>query len=141
VNNLFACQEAKTDFQLVWFAESHNIVVESLSSNDHLSYYVGKKPILYLPSKDRSPSGASSKNSKPEYEANAISSANGTKDKKKKTGSSSSSNLGGKGCNWYCKHSAGTASSHIWIACNELKVRSDRNGAEMGAPSRKSITL
>jgi hypothetical protein len=55
--------------------------VENLSSKDHLTYHEAKEHILNLPSNHRSPSGASSKNSKPQYEANAVSSSNGKKDK------------------------------------------------------------
>jgi hypothetical protein len=107
VKDLFTCQEVKRDFLLAWFAESHDNVVENLSSKDHLTYHEAKERILNLPSNHRSPSGASSKNSKPQHEANAVSSSNGKKDKKKKKGSSSSSNSGGKECNWCRKHSPG----------------------------------
>jgi hypothetical protein len=99
MKDLFACQEAKPDFLLAWVAESYDNVVQNLSSKDHLTYHEAKEPILIIPSNHRSPSGASSKNSKPQHEANAISSSNGKKDKKKKKGSSSSSNSGGKECN------------------------------------------
>jgi hypothetical protein len=134
VKDLFACQEVKRDFLLAWFAECHDNVVENLSSKDHLTYHKAKERILNLPSKYRSPSGASSKNSKPQHEANAVSSSNGKKDKKKKKGSLSSSNSGGKECNWCRKHSPGTASGHIWTQCKELRARRYRNGAEMVAP-------
>jgi hypothetical protein len=76
VKDLFACQEAKRDFLLAWFAESHDNVVENLSSKDHLTYHETKEGILNLPSNHRAPSGASSKNSEPQHEANALSSSN-----------------------------------------------------------------
>jgi hypothetical protein len=134
VKDLFTCQETKWDFLLAWFAESYDNIVENLSSNDHLTYHEAKKRILDLPSNHRSPSAASSKNSKPQHEANAISSSNGMKDKKKKKGSSSSVNLCSKEYNWCRKHSLGTASGHIWTQCKELKARRDRNDAETAAP-------
>jgi hypothetical protein len=123
----------KRDFLLVWFAESHDNVLENLSSNDHLTYHEAKERILTLHSNHHSPSGASSKNSKPQHEAHAVSSSNLKKHKKKKKGSSSSSNSGGKECNWCRKHSPSTASSHLWTQCKELKAQRDRNGAETGA--------
>jgi hypothetical protein len=122
MKDLFACEEAKKDLLLLWLAKSHDIVVENLSSKDYLTYYEAKKCILNLPSTHHSPSGASSKNSKPQYEANAISLSDGTHDKNKMNGSFSSSNLGYKECNWCRMHSPGTASSHIWIYCKELKA-------------------
>jgi hypothetical protein len=134
VKDLFACQEAKRDFLLAWFAESHDNVVENLSSKDHVTYHEAMKRILNLPSNHRSPSGASSKNSKPQHEADAVSSSNRKKDKKKKKRPSSSSNPGDKECNKYRSHSPGTASGHIWIQCKALKARRDRNGAETAAP-------
>jgi hypothetical protein len=134
VKDLFTCQEAKSDFLLAWFAESHDNVVENLSSKDHLTYHEAKERILNLPSNHRSTYGASSKNSKPQYEANAGSLSNGKKDKKKKKRTSSYSNSGGKECNWGRKHSPGTASGHIWTQCKELKGQRDRNGAKMMAP-------
>jgi hypothetical protein len=76
VKNLFACQEAKKDFLLAWFTESHDNVVEKLLSKDHLTDHEAKEHILNLPFKHRSPSGASSKNTQPQYEANAIFSSN-----------------------------------------------------------------
>jgi hypothetical protein len=133
VKDLFACHEAKRDFLQAWFAESYDNVVENLSSKDHHTYHQVKERILNLPSNHRSPSGASSKNFKPQHEANAVSSSNGKQDKTKKTGSSSSSNSGGKECNWCRKYSPGTASGHIWTQCKELKARRDRNGAETAA--------
>jgi hypothetical protein len=99
VKDLLAYQEAKRDFLLAWFAESHDTVVENRSSNDHLTYHNAKEHLLNLPSNHSSPSGASSKNSKPPHEANALSSSNGKKDKMKKKGSFSSSNSGNKECN------------------------------------------
>jgi hypothetical protein len=99
VKDLFACQEAKRDFLLAWSAESHDNVVENLSSKDHLTYHEAKERILNIPPNYRSPSEVSSKNSNPQYEANAVSSSNGKKDKKKKKGYSSSSNSGRKECN------------------------------------------
>jgi hypothetical protein len=134
VQDLFACQEANRDFLLAWFAESHNNDVESLSSKDHLSYHEAKERILNFPSNHRSPSGASSKNSKPQQDAKAVSSSNGKKDKKKKKESSSSSNSGGKEYNWCRKHSLGTASGHIWTQYKDLRARRDRNRAETRAP-------
>jgi hypothetical protein len=121
-------------FFLAWFAESHNHVLENISSTDHLTSHKAKERILNLLSNQRSPSVASSKNSKPQYEPNAGSSSNGQNDQKKKKGPSSASNSGGKECNWCCKHSPGTASSHIETQCKELKAWRDRNGAEMAAP-------
>jgi hypothetical protein len=50
VKDLFACQEAKRDFLLAWFAESHDNVVENISSKDHLTYHEAKEHILNLPS-------------------------------------------------------------------------------------------
>jgi hypothetical protein len=108
--------------------------VENLSSKDHLTYHEAKGRILTLPSNHHSPSGACSKNSKPQHEAKAVCSSNGKKDKKKKKGSSSSSNLGSKECNWCRKHSPDTASGHIWTQYKELKAQRDRNGAETAAP-------
>jgi hypothetical protein len=134
VKDLFGCQEVKRDVLLAWFAESYDNVVANLSSNDHLTYHEAKERIRNLPTNHRSPSGASSKNSKPRYEANAVSSLNGKKDKKKKKASSSSSKSGGKECNWCRNHSPGTASGHIWTPCKELKARRDRTGAETAAP-------
>jgi hypothetical protein len=134
VKDLSSCQEAKRDFLLAWFAESHDNVVENLPSKDHLTYHEAKERILNLPSNYRSPSGPSFKNSKPQHEANAVSSSNGKKDKKNKKRSSSFSNSGGKECNWCRKHSPGTASSHIWTQCKELTARRDRNGTEIAAP-------
>jgi hypothetical protein len=116
------------------FAESHDNVVEQLSSKDHLTYHEAKEHVLNLPSNHRSPTGASSKNSKPQHEANPVSSTNGKKDKKQKKGSSSSSNSGGKECNWCRKHSPGTACGHIWTQYKELKARRDRNRAEIATP-------
>jgi hypothetical protein len=120
VTDLFACQEATRDFLLAWVAKSHDNIVENLSLKAHLTYHQAKEQILNLPSNHRSPSGASSKNSKPQHEANAVASSNGKKGMKKKKGSCSSSNSGSKKCNWYPKHSPGTASCHIWIQCKEL---------------------
>jgi hypothetical protein len=134
MKDLFTCQEAKRHFLLAWFAESYDNVVEPLSSKDHLTYHEAKEGILKLPSNYRSPSGSSSMNSKPQHEANTIDSSNGKKDKKKKKGSSSSSNSGGKECNWYRKHSPGTASGLIWTHFKDLKARRDTTGAEMAAP-------
>jgi hypothetical protein len=134
VKDLFTCQEAKTDFLLGWVPKSHDNVVENLSSKDHLTIHEAKDGSLNPASNYRSPSGASSKNSKPQYEANAISSSNGKKDKKKKQGNRSSSNSSGKECNWCRKYSRGNASRHIWTQCKELKARRDRNGAETAAP-------
>jgi hypothetical protein len=99
VKDLFACQAAKRDFLLAWFAESHDNVVANLSSNDHLTYHEAMERILNLPSNHCSPCGASPKNSKPQHEDNAVSSSDGKKDKMRKKGSSSSSNSGGKECN------------------------------------------
>jgi hypothetical protein len=94
MKDLFACPGAKREFLLGWFTESHNNIVENLSSTDHLTYHEAKNPILNLPFNYHSPSRASSKNSKPQHEANTVSSSNGKKDMKKKNGSSSSSKLG-----------------------------------------------
>jgi hypothetical protein len=99
VKDVFACQEVKRDYLLVWFAESHVNVMANLSSKDHLTYHEAKVHFLNLPSNHRSPSGTFSKNYKPQHEANAVSSSNGKKDKKKKKGSSSSSTSCGKDCN------------------------------------------
>jgi hypothetical protein len=71
VKDLFTCHEAKRDFQLDLFAESHYNVVETLSSKDPLTYHNAKERILNFPSNHRSPTGASSKNSKPQHKANA----------------------------------------------------------------------
>jgi hypothetical protein len=113
VTYLFACQEAKKDFLLCWFAESQDNDVENLSSQDHLSYYEAKMHIWNLLSNHRSHSGAFSKNSKPQYKAYASCSLHRKKDKKTKNRSSSSSNSGSKECNCYRKHLPGTVSSHI----------------------------
>jgi hypothetical protein len=104
--------------------------VENISSNDHLTYHKPTEHILNVPTNHYSPSGAKLKNSKPQYEANPVSSLNGIKDKMKKKGFASSSNSGGKECNWYHKHSPVTASGHIWTQCKRLIARRDRNGAE-----------
>jgi hypothetical protein len=58
--------------------------MENLSSKDHHTYHEAKERILNLPANHRSPFGASSKNCKPQHEANAVSSSNGKKDKKEK---------------------------------------------------------
>jgi hypothetical protein len=113
VKDLFTCQEAKRNFLQTWFAEFHDNVMENLASKDYLTYHEAKESNLNLPSNHRSPSGASSNNSNPQYEANASSALNGKMDKKMKNRSSSSSNLGGKESNWCCKPSAGTVSGHI----------------------------
>jgi CRISPR/Cas system-associated protein Cas10 (large subunit of type III CRISPR-Cas system) len=141
MRDLFAYKEAKRDFLLAWFAESHDNVVENLASKPHLTYHKAKERILNLTSNHRSLSGASSKNSKPQHEANAVSSSNGKKDKKKKKGSSSASISGGKECTWCRKHSPSTESGHIWTQCKELKAQSDRTGAKRRVQSRKSLTL
>jgi hypothetical protein len=39
----------KRDFLLAWFAESHDNVVENLSSKDTLTYHEAKEHILNLP--------------------------------------------------------------------------------------------
>jgi hypothetical protein len=57
--------------------------VENLSSKDHHTYHEAKEGILNLSSNHRFPHGASSKNSQPQHKANAVSSSNGKKDKKK----------------------------------------------------------
>jgi hypothetical protein len=134
VKDLFPCQETKRDFLLVWFAESHDNIVENVLSKDHLTDHEAKDRIVSLHSNHGSPSGAPSKNSKPQHEPNAVSLSNGEKDKKKQKGSFSSSNSGGKECNWCHKHSPGTASGHIWTQCKQLKVWRDRHGAETAAP-------
>jgi hypothetical protein len=133
VKDLCTCQEVKCDCPLASFAESHDNVVENLSSNDHLPYHEAMEHIMKLFSNHRSPSGAASKNSKPQYEANVVSSSSGKKDKQKTKGSSTSSNSGDKGCNWYRKHLSGTASGHIWTQCKEPKAPRDRNVAETAA--------
>jgi hypothetical protein len=132
--DLFPCQEAIRSFLLAWFPEFHDTVVEKLSSKDHLNYHEAIERILNLPSNHRSPSGAASMTSKPQYESNAISSSNRKKKKKKKNGSSSFSNSGSKECNRDHMHSPGTATSHIWTWCKELKPCRERNGAEATAP-------
>jgi hypothetical protein len=72
VKDLFTCQEAKRDFSLAWFAESHDNVVENLyHQKTTLPATRQRTHILNLLSNHRSPSGASSKNSKPQHEANA----------------------------------------------------------------------
>jgi hypothetical protein len=134
VKDCCACEEVKRDFLQAWFAESHNNVVEPLLSNDHLTYHEAQKWILNHPSNHRSACGASSKNSKPQHEANGISSPNGKKDKKKKKGSFSASNSASKDCNWYHKHSPGTMLGHIWTLWKEIKSRRDRNRVEIAAP-------
>jgi hypothetical protein len=70
--------------------------MENLSLNNTLTYHKAKEHILNLPSNHHSSFEASSKNSKPQYEANTISLSNSKKDKKKKKGSLSSANLGNK---------------------------------------------
>jgi hypothetical protein len=109
VTDLFTSEQAKRHFLLALFTEYDNNIVENLSSNDHLTYHKAKERILILPSNHRSPWGDSSMNSMLHHEANPISSSNGKNDKTKKKGSSSSSNPGHKECNWYRKHSPGTA--------------------------------
>jgi hypothetical protein len=99
LKDVFACKEVKKHFLLAWFAESHDNVVEIISSKDHLTYYEAKERILNLASNHHSPCGASSKTAKPQHEANSVSSSNRKTDKKKKKGSSSSANSGGKECN------------------------------------------
>jgi hypothetical protein len=51
-----------------------------------------------------------------------------------KNGFSSSSNSGGKQCNWSRKYSPGTAVGHIWTLLNELTAQRDQNAAETAAP-------
>jgi hypothetical protein len=92
VKDVIACQEVKRDFLLAWLAESHDNVVEHVSSIDHLTYYEVKDHILNLPSKHPLPSGASSKFFNPQNEPNTISSSNRKKAKKTKKRSSSSPN-------------------------------------------------
>jgi hypothetical protein len=134
VKDLFTCQEAKRDFLFAWFAESDDNIVKNLLSKDHLTNHEAKEHILNLPSNHCSPCGGSSKNSKAQHKANAVALSNATRDKNKKQGSSSSPNSGGKEYNWFRKQSPGTASSHTWTSCKDLKVWRDRHGAEMGAP-------
>jgi hypothetical protein len=126
---------------LVSFAESHDNVVDNLSSKDHLTYQKAKERIMILPTNYRSPSGASSRKSKPQYEANAVSSSNGKKDKKTNKRSSSSSFSCSKVCNWCRKHSQRTGSSYIWTHCQEVKSQRDRNGTEMAGAVQKSLPL
>jgi hypothetical protein len=133
VKDLFARQEANTDFLLAWVAKSHDNVVENISSKDHLTYHEAREFILTLPSNYGSPTGASTKNSNPQYKANAMSSLNGKKYKKNKKGSSSASNSGRKECNWCRKHSPGTESGHIWIQCKAINALRDRHAAKTGA--------
>jgi hypothetical protein len=99
LKDLFTCQEVKRDFLLAWFAESHDNVVENLSSKVYPTYYEAKDHSLNLPSNHHSPSRSSSTNSNPHHEANAILASNAKKVKKKKKGSSSSSNSGSQECN------------------------------------------
>jgi hypothetical protein len=73
VKNLFACQKAKRECLLAWFTESHDNVVDNVSSKDYFSYHEAKEHILNLRSNHRSPLGASSKTSKPQHEAPNIS--------------------------------------------------------------------
>jgi hypothetical protein len=142
VKDLFTCQEVKSYFLLAWFTESDDNVVEYLSSKAHLTDHKAKERILTLSSNYHSASGASSKNSKPQNEAKAVSLSNGKKDKKKKKGSSSFSNSGGTEYNWCRKRCPGIWSGQIWIQYKELKARRDRNGAETSAPVQKvTITV
>jgi hypothetical protein len=134
VPSLFACQDVNRDFLLAWLAESDDNVVKTILSKDHLTYHEAKENIQNLPSNYRSPSGASSKNSLPQHEANAVSSSNKKKEQEKQKRSSYSSNAGSKECDWCRRHSPGTAFGHIWIQCKELNARGDRNGSKPVAP-------
>jgi hypothetical protein len=131
MNILFTCQEMKWNCLLVWFAISKDIVVENLLFNDPLTYNKVKEHILKLPSDHCSLSGASSKNYKPQHEANAISLSNSKHDKVRKKWYCSSPNSVGKECTWYHTHSPGTMMGHIWTECIVLKARKDRNSAKM----------
>jgi hypothetical protein len=113
VKDLFACPEETRDVLLAWFSKSYDNVVESLSLKDDLTYHQAKQGILNYSSNYHSPSRASSKNFKPQHEANPISLSYGNKDKNMKKWSSSYSNSGDKECNRGQKLSPGTASSHI----------------------------
>jgi hypothetical protein len=92
VKALFTYQELKRDYLWAWFAESHDIVVENLSSQDHLIYHKTKKCILNLNSNHHFFSRALSKNSNPQHDAKDVSSSHRKKDMKMKKDSSSSSN-------------------------------------------------
>jgi hypothetical protein len=102
--------------------KSHDNVVETLSSKDHLTYHKAKEHILNLPSNHQSPSGASSKNSKPQHEATCRLFVEWKEGQEEEERSFSSSNSGSKEYNWCRKHSPDTASSHIWTQCKELKA-------------------
>jgi hypothetical protein len=79
VKNLFACPEAKQDFLLSLFPKCHYNVVENLLVKDILTYHEAKEHILHISSNHHSTSGALSKKSKPQSEADAVSSSNNTK--------------------------------------------------------------
>jgi hypothetical protein len=114
-------RECNVSYRKEIFCKIQHNIMEILLSKDHLTNHEVKEHSLNLSSNHCSPSDASSKRSKPQYEANAGTSSNGKKDKQKKKGSSTSSNLGTKVGSWCHMHLLGTASSHIWTQYKSLK--------------------
>jgi hypothetical protein len=108
--------------------------VENLSSKDHITYYEAKERILNLPSNHRSPSELFLRT--PSLNTTLMWSLRrmDRRTRRRRKDLVSSSNSGGKECNWCRKHSPDTVSGHIWTQCKELKARRDRNGAETAAP-------
>jgi hypothetical protein len=122
VKDLVTYQKAKKDFLLAWSTESYDNIIANLSSTGHFTYYEAKEHVLNLASNDQSPSSASSQTSKPQDKANAGSSLNRQKDKKKNTELSTSSNSGGKECNGCGMHSPDTVSGILWYHSTAVKV-------------------
>jgi hypothetical protein len=83
----------------------------------------------------------SSKNAKPQYQANIVASSNGRKVKKMNKESSSSFNWVGKEWHWSDKHLLGKAPIPIWILCNEVKHRGIEMEPKWGLLTMKSLTL
>jgi hypothetical protein len=141
VKDLIAYQEVKRDFLLAWFAEFYDNEVENLSSKDHLTYHEAKERILNLPPTIGLPSEHSSKNSKPQHEANAITSSNGRKDKKKKKASFSSSNPGSKKCNCVISTYQALRPVIYGHSIMSLKHREIEMVPKWRLPSRNSLSL
>jgi hypothetical protein len=100
----FAYQEKTRGYHLGCFAESHDNIVETLSSKDTLTYNETKNHILNLSPTYHSFSEVLSKNPNPQYEANPISLSDAKYNKKLKKWASWSSNLDGNESNWCHMH-------------------------------------
>jgi hypothetical protein len=102
-------------------------------SKGNYSYDKAKEHILNLLTNNHSPSGVSSKNSKPQHKAIGISSSNGMKEEKMKEGVTSSSYSGSEEPNWDYSPSPDTMCGYIWTQGKELKVRRNQNGPKIVA--------